>query len=454
MTTILFGVAAFALAFLAGHRSLRHGIAAVLAVGYVYGILRANFPDTWTYLTFDLAVVGLYAAQLWRSIPFPDRVRTQNLRLWITLLIAWPLLLFSLLPVDDLFVELVGLRANAFLLPFAILGSRLRREDIYELALIVSVLNLAVVSIGLVQFVVGIQPFFPANEVTEIIYRSRDVAGFTAHRIPATFSSAHAFGGTMVMTLPVLVGAWVQPQQKRWHVMLLGTAIVASLVGVFMAAARTHMITAAALIVLVTATGGLRGSQKLRWAMAVAVVAYIVAGEARLQRFTTLKDLDYLSHRWTGSVNSGVVDLILEHPLGNGLAGGGSSVPHFLRSHRQLDPIIESEYGRLGLEQGIPGLALWVCFSLWTITRWPRRSRDPWLLGLRMAWLACGSIFVAGLIGMGMLTSVPQTVVMLILLGWFTTSRSRVPVPVLASPSWPTPATTPAAPADAPGARV
>ena len=45
-----------------------HGLLALLGIGYVYGILRANFPDTWTYLTFDAGVFGLYAGQLWRPL--------------------------------------------------------------------------------------------------------------------------------------------------------------------------------------------------------------------------------------------------------------------------------------------------------------------------------------------------------------------------------------------------
>ncbi len=53
MTTILFTIAAFVLCLAAANRSLRHGLLALLGVGYVYGILRANFPDTWTYLAFD-----------------------------------------------------------------------------------------------------------------------------------------------------------------------------------------------------------------------------------------------------------------------------------------------------------------------------------------------------------------------------------------------------------------
>ena len=57
----------------------------------------------------------------------------------------------------------------------------------------------------------------------------------------------------MVMTLPLLVGSSAQPASPvRWHRRLLALAIVASLLGVFMAAARTHMLTASLLVAVVT----------------------------------------------------------------------------------------------------------------------------------------------------------------------------------------------------------
>jgi hypothetical protein len=75
MTTAFFCVGAFVLCLAAANRSLRHGLLALLAVGYVYGILRANFPDTATYLTFDAAVLGVYVAQLWRPLSLEQRRR-------------------------------------------------------------------------------------------------------------------------------------------------------------------------------------------------------------------------------------------------------------------------------------------------------------------------------------------------------------------------------------------
>jgi len=425
MTSIAFCIAAFTLCLAAAHRSLRQGLLALVAVGYVYGLLRANFPDTWTYLTFDAAVLGVFAGQLWRPLDPGQRRRAHDLRLWLVALIAWPTLLFLVFPTDSPLVELVGLRANVFLLPFLLLGARLTEDDLLWLAGGIAWLNLAVVSVGVAEFFVGIEPFYPYNEVTDIIYRSRDLVGWTAHRIPATFSSAHAFAGTMVITLPLLVGAWAQPSAfLGWRRNLLSAAIMAGLIGVFMAAARTHMITAAVLVAVVTFSGRLRSEQWVKWLVAVALVGYVVSGDERLQRFTTLQDTTFLTERWTGSVNEGFFEAIRAYPLGNGLAGGGTSVPYFLRA-TQSPLVMENEYARIGIEQGLPGLTLWLVFLGWVFLRWPAHGTDGWALGRLLGWVCCGIFFFTGLTGTGLLSSVPQTVIMLITMGWFLTAEHQ-----------------------------
>jgi hypothetical protein len=431
MTTIIFCVAAFIGTLAAANRSLRQGLLALLAVGYGYGILRANFPDTATYMTFDAAVLAFYIGQLWRPLTPEQRTRTHDLRLWMTVLIAWPVVLFFAFPSDSPLVELVGLRANIFLIPFLLIGTRLDEDDLFWLAKGLAALNVAVVAVGVAEFFLGIGPFYPLNEVTELIYRSKDLVGQTAHRIPGTFSSAHAFAGTMVMTLPLLIGAWVQTvRHDRWIRRAFAIAIVASLLGVFMAAARTHMITAALLVAIVTFSGHLRGDQWVRWVVALAIVGYVVSGEERLQRFTTLQDTGFISERWTGSVNDGFFEALKAYPLGNGLAGGGTSVPYFLRGN-QSPLIMENEYARIGIEEGLPGLTLWVAFLGWVFLRWPGRRRDAWALGRMLGWVVSGVFFFSGLTGVGLLSSVPQTVLMLITMGWFVSHVSPAPLAAL-----------------------
>ena len=58
--------------------------------------------------------------------------------------------------------------------------------------------------------------------------------------------------------------------------------------------------------------------------------------------------------------------------------------------------------------------------------RWPGGAKDGWALGRLLGWVAAGTFFFSGLTGIGLLSSVPQTVVMLITIGWFVTApRAR-----------------------------
>src|SRR4051812_24555508 len=370
MISIFLAAGAFLLCLLAANRSLKWGMCAVIAVGYIYGIARANAPTTSTYMMFDLAVIGLYVPRIWRPMTSEQRLGSQDLRIWVSILIGWPLLLFVAFPSSTPLVEAVGLRANVFLLPFLLMGARLDGDDLRGITRFIGLLNIVAFGFAVAEYYMGIMAFFPKNEVTEIIYKSHDLLEQTAFRIPATFSSAHAYAGTMAVTLPLLIGGWAQqPDKSRsWSAYLLGAAVIASFLGIFMAAARVHMITAAVVSLAVTFSGQLTRRQWVRWAVALAIVGYVVAGNARLQRFTTLSDRAGVSERIGGSVNDDFLTVISAHPLGRGLAGGGTSVPYFLGIPKDRGALIENEYARIALEQGLPGLALWLMFIFWILT--------------------------------------------------------------------------------------
>src|SRR4030095_3176145 len=105
-----------AFCYWAGKRSLVNGLVAVLGVGYAYGILRANVPETFSHFIFDAGVLGLYGAQLFRRPDPLDSHKQDGVRPWLEFLIAWPVLLF-LFPIQDFLIQVVGLRGNIFLLP-------------------------------------------------------------------------------------------------------------------------------------------------------------------------------------------------------------------------------------------------------------------------------------------------------------------------------------------------
>ena len=115
-------------------------------------------------------------------------------------------------------------------------------------------------------------------------------------------------------------------------------------------------------------------------------------------------------------------DVISTYPIGNGLGGGGTSVPYFLQDRLEHPVLMENEYARIALEQGLPGLCLWVAFVMWVFTCSVRIAletrEDPWQLARRLAWVGCVGNFALGLTGTGLFTSVPQTCLMLVSVGW------------------------------------
>ncbi|HEX8501833.1 MAG TPA: hypothetical protein VF659_14715 [Pyrinomonadaceae bacterium] len=435
MVPIILCIAAFAFALVAARRSLVAGLTVVTSVGYFYGILRANLPEVASHFIFDAAVVGLYAAQLFGGRGGVRRRDWQVLCIWVGALVAWPFLLFFV-PAQDYTVQFVGLRGNVFLLPFLLLGARLRGEEVRRLALTFAALNLLVFSFASAEYVLGVERFYPRNAVTELIYKSAVDENFenpdraTALRIPATFSSAHAYAGAMVLTFAFLLGAWVQGEQfRRWQRHVLAGAMAASLLGVFMAAARSPVIILALMLVVAASSGALK---RHGWAFMLALlvgVGWLVSSEGRLQRFTTLGDVDYVGERVSWSVNGNFLDLAVEYPMGNGLGGGGTSIPYFLEG-RVREPLyyMENEYARIALEQGALGLCLWAGFLAWLFTRRTTRRGDEWFLGRRMLWAAAAVFFATGMIGKGLLTSIPGTALLLLSIGWLAVRRQEAVV--------------------------
>ena len=423
ISIVLCGVA-FLVCLQMGRRSLVAGISAVLAVGYAYGLVRANLPDGFSHVIFDAGVLGLYAAHLPRRQPRWQFLRSEDVKNWLVVLIGWPALLF-LMPWQDPLIQVVGLRGSVFLLPFLLLGTRLTGDDVYKLALWLSVLNLLAGVLACVQFVIGVEPFFPRNAVTEIIYRSRDLAGYTAYRIPASFANAHAYAATMVMSLVIISGAWVQGHHGKWQSRLMGAAIVMAMLAVFMSATRLNALLLFALVVTTVFTGRLPGAYRFRWLIVLAVVGYLVGGDERLQRFRTLQDPEFLAERLAGSVNLSFMELVREYPLGNGLGGGGTSVPYFLQDRIRNAVTMENEYARILLELGLPGLLMWALFVAWLFTRRFVRRDDMFYFGRRLAYVACACMFVSGFIGVGLFTSVPTTAMLFLMSGWIAVPEVR-----------------------------
>jgi hypothetical protein len=408
---------AFGLCFWLGRQSLLKGLVAVIGVGYAYGIVRANIPETYSHFIFDAGAVGLYASQISYRLTSSERYRLEKLKPWLELLIIWPLLVFFL-PIQNWLIQFVGLRGSIFLLPFALFGARLDGDGRYRLAGWLAAFNIVVFALGSVEYFTGIESFFPHNQMTELIYQTKDLVGHTAYRIPASFANAHAFGGTMVVSLPLLAGAMVQKRQRGFQFLLLMLGIAAALLGILMSAARTHFIAAAALTIVTTFSLRSRVGHIFGWLILIIVIGWTVSGEERLQRFLELRDTDAVVERISSSVNMGFFEIAAKYPFGNGLGGGGTSIPYFLQDEIRNPVTMENEYARIMLEQGVVGLVFWVAFVIWLLTHGGKAPNDSWNLGRRLAKVTCVVFFISGLTGTGLLTSIPQTSIFLLLVGW------------------------------------
>ena len=419
--------------FLVARKSFVNGFVAVMAVGYFYGIVRANFFETASHFIFDAAVLGLYIAQFRRINCAFLTTGNQRLKHWVTLLLLIPTIMFFV-PMQDFLVQLVGLRGNAFLIPFILIGAILNREEWYKIAIWLACLNVVAFLFGSAEYAFGVERFFPYNAVTDIIYRSNDVGADNALRIPALFGSAHVYGGTMVLTIPILVNAWVQRHREIWQKYILIAGLIAAILGVFMCAARLHFVLLVILLTVATVCIRMRPVYRVAWIMLLIIVGYVVSTHDRLQRFTTLDDRQTVQERIEVSVNTTLFDAMINYPFGIGLGAGGTSVPFFLLDRVNAPVAIESEYGRIELETGLIGLAVWSLFLLWVFTRKQPERRDPAFVGLRLAWVAVLCFFLTGFIGIGIFTGIPQSAILLMLVGRVATYHTgeadgRVPVP-------------------------
>jgi len=414
MTALALCILAFGATYYAGRKSLGLGISVLLAVGYFYGIVRANVLATLTYFLFDGAVLALYLSQKWGGRA--NQSRSGALGSWLLLLLLWPCLLIFV-PTQPVLVSLVGLRASTFFLPMAWFGSRLRSQDLQYLSFSLAVLNLAALGFAAAEYVLGVPRFYPLNATTFLIYMSADVAGGFL-RIPAIFSSAHAFGATMVGSIPFLVGAWEHFRARLLRILMLA-GIAAAMLGVLMSATRLNFIIGTALLVLSILKGGMKAKRKAIFMVLIAGVTVVALRNERFQRFKTLSDTDMVEERVHGSVNRGFFEILLEYPLGNGLGGGGTSVPYFLQGQVRTPISTENEYERILCEQGIIGLLLWVGFIGWFFARYRVAfRRGPWQTTRRMIWLLSAVGLATSAIGNGTLTSIPATVFLLLGIGF------------------------------------
>jgi hypothetical protein len=405
-------------------RSLGDGLGLLLAIGSVYGIARANVFDGYTHFLFDSSVLGAYLGAGYRLFAAPDMAR-RRLRAWVFALSLLPLFLILLSPFLDaqpLLVQLIGLRPAVFFVPLVLLGAALGPGEMERLARWAVLVVFIASAFAIGEYILGVERFFPMNEASNIIYLSQDVGEAKDFRIPATFSSAHAYGATMVGLVPLL--AYLLERPGRWRIPVL-LAMAFAAIGVFASAARSPVLALAA----VTAALAVRRfrSRGVQLGLVAASCALLVAVPrvTRFQRFETLSDLSYATARVEGSVNAEFLDTIVDYPFGRGLGSAlGTSIPYFLADQARPQIGMENEYVRISVEEGLLGLCVWAAFALYVLGQNPfRLVRSGFAVGLAI-WIVCAFTWLQGFVGTGMLASVPGTAIVLIYMGMLAVQRT------------------------------
>lgn len=433
---------AFLTSFLAGRRGLAWGLAVTLFWGYVFGILRANILNAVSHFIFDASLAGCYLSLLNQKVDLRLKRRMGALNDWVSVLSGWTILI-ALLPFQTPLVTLVGIRGNLFFIPVLLLSARLSEGELRKLVVCLAGLNLFACGFGIAEYFQGIERFYPISPVTSIIYRSHDVAG-GFYRIPAVFSNAHSYAGTMVATLPVLLGFLAVTNTAVWQRIVVIAGIVAACFGVLFANTRTNFVATALLIIGFLLLGKMRPSFKILLCVVIAAIGVVALSNERFQRFRSLEDSSAITGRLAGSVNRTFLEVLVDYPLGNGLGGGGTSIPHFLENQVRRAVAVENEYARIALELGFPGFLLWAAFLIWILLRgFSIVKQDPWLTARRLGILYLCTNFGLSLLGTGLLTAIPGTMLTFILAGWLVTrpdpsllpgsGKALVPPPVPAA---------------------
>lgn len=432
-------IAAFAVALLGAFRSPGWGLAGVVAVGYLNGVVRANFLGVYSTFMFDAALLGLYVGFL---VFHPQRAALALRHpggVFVLLLVLWPAVMAAV-PVNDYLVQLVALRGTVWFLPVFLITTRFTPADLTSFSRAIAALNLLAVAVGVYEFQFGVEAVFPRNAVTDIMYRSNDVAGYTALRIPSTFLNAHQYGGAMLLTLPLLLDRLFDRGVGVFDRLLAAAGVAAAAAGLLLCAARSPVVVLAVTVLVAWLCS--RFSLWFGLAAGVLVVAGVaLAGTSeRLQRAVTLDDTEMVSRRVGGSVNANFLDVLVEYPLGAGMGSSvGTSIPFFLADRAPEQVGLENEFSRITVDQGWVGLGLWVVFLGWLLARPPHaRFATPWQLGRVLMYALLLSSWGTAFIGTGMLSAIPGSVLMIAQMGILAAGRGSSAVePTATKPSLP-----------------
>lgn len=422
MSGYLICLLAFTSSFGVGMSNWRLSLCLMIAWGYFYGILKAHLVYSGGHFIFDAATLGFYAALVTKPPTQEEMSGGRDLKPWVIVLIGWPIFMV-IVPLQHYLIQLVGLRGNALWLPMILVGSWIDRRAFVMLATTFAVMNVVAFAFALGEYSLGVEYFVPDNEVTRIVYLSNDIknqAGEATLRIPSIFANAHSYAGTMVLTTAWIIGCITASGVIGWFGKpLYITGLVFALFGVFIAGPRLPVATLAILILVRIFTSRLNFGFLILTFIVGAGVMYFVLQNERMQRFLELQDVEMVGGRISSSVNIKFIDVVTDYPMGRGMGAGGTSIPYFLQHYLPdgLGMTLENEYGRIVLEQGLPGMAFFVSFLIYWMLK-PLNKKDQFYDSKVLLWALILVWSGTMLIGCGAFATIPGAALMLLTVGF------------------------------------
>jgi hypothetical protein len=371
-----------------------------LYLGLLDGPIKLESASQAASATRDVLIFAIVIGMLVRLLNRHERVRMPPLSGWVVAFVAIVLIQAANPETSGVLKVLGGFRQQLEWVPFFFFGYILMRSKgrFRKLFLLLGVLALANGLVGAYQArlsptqLAGWGPGYGEKikgTPGGLSGRTYVSEGISRPRPPALGSDS-GFGGAMgALALPGLLTLLALARRKRrWIVMLLAAGAV---LGVATSASRTNLIisvVALAVYALLAVISGCRVSRALIALLAVVALAFPIAslliatdGQGVFARYSSVsspesaatESVDYKEKTLT-QIPSDVVFA----PFGVGLgtygsaAGFGGKVPITIEGSGVSG---ESEYNLVSLELGLPGLLVWVSFTIALIVLVLRRVR-------------------------------------------------------------------------------
>ena len=378
-----------------------------LVIGFVHGWLKMKYRYTWVTFAYDvpmlLALVLVLFQLKGEDKLFPDCKVSASLK-WLLGFAA----LYAVLPFGvPMLVSIASLRGWCFAPLMMLLGYHLvrsvRQMEIF--VFIVLLLGTGTAIYGcFFQSAAEVQAMMELDP--ELEFRLRNTfystkSGVSEFRRFSTYVTAAVFGGTMAICTTI-AASWLMMPKAGWiqRIVLLGCGGMCAY-AMLLTASRTSLV----LTILGVVMGGVfrKGGVKLMIVPAgllgLLLIGLVISGSSRLERFSTLLNLEEVLGR-VRIVVSPAFSLLVEYPLGGGLGRSGHGIPAVLLNQISRFDVrtTDGDIGRIISDMGICGLVVYVVMlhaGLSDSIRWLLKLRDSNLAAIASP---IGVVFILGLV--------------------------------------------------------